>query len=420
MEDPSSAAGDPTGSDASSVAAACRYLARQPILDRHGCVHGYELLSRTGPVSTFSGDGNLATEIMIDNSVLFGLQNLTSGSPAFINCTAETLLGDKVRVLPASMAVLEILEDVAPRPAILAACRALKADGYRLALDDFLYRPELEPLIHLADFIKIDVLNTTAAQRRETLSRLTSFTGTAIAEKVETQESYAQACAEGFQLFQGYYFCRPLLFKEAKVPANHAVHLKLLQMLHKDPLDLVEIDETVKSEPALTYRLLRYVNSPVYGLRDRITSIRSALIAVGDDLFRRIALLAVASDFSKGASSEVLRLALVRARFCESMAILYNLYPTEQYLLGLFSLLPAMLQRPMERIVAALPLRDPLRDALLGEPNVHRRPLEWLEAYERGDFERADTLARAHDMNPTLLGERYTEAALWADRLLAE
>ena len=408
-----------SGTSAPGAPAAFRYLAREPILDRFGCVQAYELLFRDGPVSAFSGDGNLATDTMIDNAVLFGLNNLTNGSPGFINCTAETLIGDAVRVLPPALTVLEILEDVLPTPTVVDACRRLKAEGYRFALDDFIYRPDLEPFVQLADFIKIDYLNTSVTQRRETLAALRPFKGLLIAEKVETQAVYAQAREEGFRLFQGYYFCRPLLIQKHRVPANRAVHFRLLPMLQNDPLDFIAIDEVVKSEPALTYRLLRYVNSPLYGLRERVTSIRAALIAVGDDLFRRIVLLAVATELNRGSSNEILRVALVRARFCESMAILYNLHCTEQYLLGLFSLLPAMLQKPMDEAISVLPLRDPLRDALLGEPNDLRRPLEWLETYERGDFQISDALARLHQMDPALLCERFTEAALWADQLLS-
>lgn len=408
------------GDSASRSAVAYRCLAREPILDRLGSVHAYELLFRDGVEPAFSGNGDLATETMIDNFVLFGLQNLTNGSPAFVNCTADTLMGQDIRILPSALTVLEILEDVQPSPAVLAACRDLKAAGYRLALDDFLYQPGLEPLIQLADFIKIDFLNSTDAQRRNTLAHLKAFGGKLIAEKIETEACYEKARREGFSLFQGYYFCQPLLLKKQRVPANQLVHVKLLQMLHEEPLKLMEIDEVVKSEPALTYRLLRFVNSPVYGLRDRITSIRAALIVVGDDLFRRIATLAIASELNQGPSSEILRLALVRARFCESMAILYELHPTEQYLLGLFSLLPAMLQKPMELAVAGLPLRDPLRGALLGQPNALRRPLDWLEVHERGDFDRSGAIAQAHGLEARVLSERFTEAVVWADQLLAE
>lgn len=409
----------PPGALGSGAPEVCRYLAREPILDRYGCVQAYELLFRAGPVPSFSGDGNLATETMIDNTVLFGLNHLTNGSPGFINCTAEILVGDSLRVLPPELAVLEVIEDVPPTPPVVAACRRLKAEGFRIALDDFLYRPQMEPLIELADYIKIDFLNTSSTQRREMLGRLTAFSGMLIAEKVENQAVYAQARDEGFRLFQGYYFCRPLLIQKERVPANHAVHLRLLQMLQRDPLDLLAIDEVVKSEPALTYRLFRYVNSPLYGLRARVTSVRAALVAVGDDLFRRIVSLAIATELNRGSSREILRVALARARFCESMAILYNLHCTEQYLLGLFSLLPAMLKKPMEEAISVLPLREPLREALLGEPNELRRPLDWLELYERGQFELADALAQAHQMDPAVLCERFTLAALWADQFLS-
>lgn len=397
-----------------------RYLAREPILDRQGQVQAYELLFRdeTGPALD---DSDLAAETMIDNSLLFGLRNLTNGAPAFLNCPAGVLLEDHARILPPALAVLELFAEPQPCPDVLAACHLLKAAGYRLALDDFLYRPDYEAFVHLADFIKIDFQNATADERRRTLSRLGALSHSAklIAKKVETQSNYAQACKEGFTLFQGFYFCRPLLLKKQRVPANRAAHLQLLRLLHEDPLNLVEIDEAVKCDPALTYRLLRYANSPLYGFEHRVTSIRSALFAVGDDLFRRIATLAVASELNSGRSTEVLRMALVRARFCESMAVLYQLHPTEQYLLGLFSLLPAMLRVPMEEALADLPLSDALRTALLGEPNQLRRPLVWLESYECGDFEAADVLAKTHGLEGSRLSERFTEAALWADELLS-
>ena len=146
-----------------------RYLARQPILDRRGAVRAYELLYRDGPSSMFRGDGDLATQTMIDNTLLFGLQNLTNGLPAFVNCTADTLTGQEIRVLSPAMTVLEILESVEPSQKVIDACRHLKSAGYRLALDDFLYRPDFEPLIAMADYIKIDYLNSSVEQRRELL-----------------------------------------------------------------------------------------------------------------------------------------------------------------------------------------------------------------------------------------------------------
>ncbi len=186
-------AGEPSG-----FAGGLCYVARQPILDLHGRLHGYELLFRDGPGLVFRGDGNLATRTMLDNTVIFGLDKLTAGLPAFVNCTLESLTENLVQVLPSGRTVLEILEDIEPSPAVIEACRALKAAGYRLALDDFAWQPGIEPLVRLADYVKVDFSVTNAQERRKLLRRLTGVTMAAlVAEKIETHEQYEEARAEG-------------------------------------------------------------------------------------------------------------------------------------------------------------------------------------------------------------------------------
>jgi EAL and modified HD-GYP domain-containing signal transduction protein len=397
-----------------------RYLARQPILDVTGCVVAYELLFRSGAVSSFDGSGDAASRTMIDNTLIYGLGSLTTGLPAFINCTADTLTSQYIHMLlPRAWTVLEVLEDVEPTADVVKACIELQRRGYKIALDDFQYRPSLDPLIRIADYIKIDFRETSADQRLE-LMACRKFKGAHIAEKVETLEEYQQAKKEAFTLFQGYYFCRPMLLRKKSVPSNRVVHLRLLNLMQECPLNIAEVGELVRSEPSLAYRLLRYVNSAGRGMHQEIGSIEIALLAVGDDLFRRIATLAVAVGLNCAPSPEILRMALVRARFCEAAAMLCDLSPTEQYLLGLFSLLDAMLQMPMEEALAPLSLSAPIRDALLGANNPNRRPLYWLESHERGDFDRCDQLAAAYGFAPDLLIQTFSAATLWADSLLVE
>ncbi len=396
-----------------------RFFARQPILDLHGRVHGYELLFRSGPEAEFRGDRGMATSTMIDNTVVFGLESLTQKLPAFVNCTASSLTGHDVGALPPGMTVLEILEDAEPLPSLVEACRRFKNEGYRLALDDFIYRESLEPLIRIVDYIKIDYLDTTARQRQEILSRLGGFRGALVAEKVETQQEYSLARAEGFALFQGYYFCRPSLLVKHKIPANKAVHFRLLQMLDEYPLNLNRVSEALKQEPSLTYRLLRLVNSPASAVRQEVRSIRMALLAVGDDIFRRIAILAIVSELNSGRPDEVLRMALIRARFCELSSCLSSLDATEQYLLGLFSLLPAMLQVPMQDAIAEMPLRDAVRDALLGKAAPLRSALEWIEAHEQGDWQSCGATLRLNGLDGAQLHAFYMESMAWADEILS-
>lgn len=395
-----------------------RYLARQPILDQRGQVYGHELLFRAGPVAAFSGDGNLATRTMLDNAMIFGLEKLAGGLPAFVNCTAESLIGRLVEVLQPSSTVLEVLESVEPTEEVIAACKDLKEKGFRIALDDFIWQPGIEPLLELADYVKVDFIAMNAEERRFLRQQMQGNNAIRVAEKIETQEDYKQACAEGFTLFQGYYFCRPILLKNRKVPANCLHHMKILSQLRNEPLDLNRLAQLIKPDPSLTFRLLRLSNSPLCAVRQRVRSLQTALVLMGDILLRRVLTLAIASEWTAGAQSAVLRTVFVRGRFCELAAGLCALDPTEQYLLGMFSLLPAMLRVPMEELVPVLPLREEIREALNGALNHERTLLRWIESYEYGDWAACDAAVQSTRLDPVQLFQCYTEAVDWAENAL--
>ncbi len=399
-------------------ALAARYVARQPILDLHGKVHGYELLFRDGPEAMFRGDGDLATRTMIDNTVLFGLGRLTGNLPAFINCTEEALTGQFVHVLPASMTVLEILETIDPSPALMGACRHLKAWGFRIALDDFTWKPGMEPLVEIADYIKVDFAASNRQERLRLLDRLRGATVALVAEKIETQEEYREAVKEGFTLMQGYHFCRPILLENHKIPANRLSHVEILRLLQDEKFDLHELARLVKRDASLTYRLLRLINSPVSAIRQEVRSVETALLAVGEQSFRRLATLAITSELNAGQPMELLRMAFVRARFCELAAPFCELSHTEQYLLGLLSLLPAMLRLPMNEMVQLLPLRDEIRKALDGKKVPERALLCWLEGHERGDWTACDMVVEMQGLNTSDLLLCYEEALQWAEGAL--
>jgi EAL and modified HD-GYP domain-containing signal transduction protein len=395
-----------------------RFVARQPILDLQGKVHGYELLFRAGPEASFRGDGNFATRTMLDNTVIFGLDKLTVGLPAFVNCTLESLTERFVDVSPPSLTVLEILETLEPIPELVALCLKLKSLGYRIALDDFSWHPKFTPMVKLADYIKVDFIQTDAAERQELLYRLRGTPAILVAEKVETLEVYKQACKEGFTLFQGYYFCRPQLMQCRKIPANQISHIHMLKLLQQDPLDLHQLSQLVKRDTSLAYRYLRLVNSPMFAMRQKISSIMSALLLVGDDAVRRIATLAITSELSAQQPPELLRMAFVRGRFCELASSVCGLGRGEQYLLGMFSLLPAMLRIPMINLAPELPLREEIRAALMGTVSRESSLLRWAEFHERGDWEECDAIIHAYGLNLEKMTWFYAEAVVWADSAL--
>lgn len=400
------------------LAEGLRFFARQPILDRRGNVVAYELLFRNGRDAGFRGDGDEATRTMLDNSVLFGAGGLTGGAPAFINCTQEALSEHLVEILPPATTVLELLENLQPTRQLVAICCSLKSAGFKIALDDFDWKNGMEPLVELADYIKIDFLQSDRIARRAILSRLKGSPAILLAEKLESREEYEQACAEGFTLFQGYYFCRPALLEKRAIPSNKLSQIEILRQLNRNPIDLHKVTTLVKREPAITYRLLRLVNSPAYAVSQPVSSVESALIAVGEQTFRKMATLAIAANLNSGQPAEIVRMALVRARFCELAARLTWHNPTEQYLLGLFSLLPAMLQVSMSEVIAELPLPEDIRNALLGKRDRERCLLCWIEASENGDVARCKMILEFTRLDQDQLTNCLMEAIQWADQVL--
>lgn len=405
----------PVAAGLQDTADGLRYVARQPILDLRGRVHAYELLFRSGPEQGFRGDSDLATRTMLDNTVIFGLERLTGGVSAFVNCTREALTDNLVEILPPGICVLEILETVEPTPELVDACRRLKKAGFRLALDDFIWKPGYEPLIELSDYIKVDFLLSGEKERHELLNRLQGAPVALLAEKIETQEQYRTACSEGFTLIQGYYFCRPEVIQNRKIPPNRITQIEILRLLRQENIDLQELCPLVKQDTSLTYRLLRLINSPVYGMRQQINSVKMAMIAVGEVGFRRLATLAITSELNGDQPVELLRMAFIRARFCELAAEPCGLDSTEQYLLGMLSLLPAMLRVSMQELTPSLPLREEVCIALMGAPIPERKLLDWLLANEQGNWAACDAIAAENGLDRETLLRSYEQAVVWAE-----
>jgi EAL and modified HD-GYP domain-containing signal transduction protein len=394
-----------------------RYVARQPIMNLRGHVHGYELLFRNAP-DVVAGQGlDAAARTMLDNAVIFGLEWMTNGLPAFVNCTAEVLAEDLVLVLAPQLSVLAIPGNLELTPRLLDCCHKLKARGFRLALDDFTWKPNLRPLAAIADYIRVDFDRFGVAER-EYLRNLDGASIAMVAKKVETQEDFQRASAEDFTFFQGSCFCHPVLLKKRKVPANRMLHFEIVRMLHHDPLDIHQVSRLVLRDASLTYRLLRLVNSPIYAIYQEVRSIEAAILAMGENAFRRIVTLAVLSELNGEEPPELLHMALLRARFCELAAATCTLDSAEQYLLGMLSLLPAMLRLPMEELTPSLPLRAEICEALQGTLNPERSLLAWLECHEQGDWQTCDLIAKANGLSRVQLMQCYAESVVWSEAAL--
>lgn len=315
------------------------FIARQPIVDIERRVQAYELLFRESAENRFSGsDPDLASQEAFDTAVLVGLDTLAEGNHIFLNCPRNFLVGRYPTLFPPDCTVIEVLETVEPDDDVLAALGEMKRAGYRVALDDYVDQPRFAPLVELADIIKIDFRVTPPAARRELVERYRGGRPQLLAEKVETEEEFAEAARLGFGLFQGYLLGEPEMLATRKVPVLPDTHLRIRQALWSGKMDLIAIEQLIKSEPALCYRLLRYLKSPAFYLQAEIESILHVLALLGAEELRRWLTL-MASVVAAGGEPNPgpIANALARARFAELLAPLVAQSGPSLFLTALFS-----------------------------------------------------------------------------------
>lgn len=235
-----------------------RFIARQPIFDHRLKVFAYELLFRNGPHNSFQPRKHASSSVIVGSTMLFDLQTLTGHAKAFINADQEALLRGAVKLLPADRIIVEVLENVCPTPEVVAACADLRSAGYVLALDDFVDHPKWEPLLDLARFLKVDFRLCDEEARHAIARRYLPKGLQLLAEKVETQAELDQARRLGYAFFQGYFFCKPSLVEAREIPGNKLNYVQLIESVTCRDFDVAKIEEVLKREPALVYKLLRY------------------------------------------------------------------------------------------------------------------------------------------------------------------
>jgi c-di-GMP-related signal transduction protein len=365
-----------------------RFIARQPIFDKRLRVFAYELLYRGGPQNFFQAGRNPSSSVIADAITLHDLQMLTGHARAFVNVDELALRLGAPRLLPADRIVVEILETVKPSAEIVKACRELRAAGYILALDDFLDAPELEPLVELAQFLKVDFQLLDADGRERLAKKYRSRNVSLLAEKVETENELAEARSLGFTYFQGYFFCKPSMIQTRDIPGNKLIQIQLLNAVAGSELDYDVIEGLLRQEPSLLYRLLRYLNSPALGLRSEVHSVRHALALLGEQEFRRWVSIFAVIALSSGKPPELVRTALTRAYFCEefSGATGLNEKKASLFLMGLLSITDALLDKPIAEVLDSLPIAQEVKTALIGGANRHRDVYELLLALERAEW----------------------------------
>jgi c-di-GMP-related signal transduction protein len=389
-----------------------RFIARQPIFDKRLQVFAYELLFRRGPQNYFQPSLNASSSVIANSITLFDLQTLTGPARAFVNVDELALRLGAAKLLPPDRIVVEILETVNPTEEIVTICRDLRASGYVLALDDFVDQPKMAPLVEMAQFLKVDFRLLDAGGRKRLAAKYAGRKALLLAEKVETEQELAEACHLGFSYFQGYFFCKPSMIETREIPGDKLLQMGLLNTVAAPELDYTAIEELLKREPSLLYRLLRYLNSPLLGLRSEIQSVRQALAMLGEDEFRRCVSVFAVVSISVGKPPELVRTALTRAYFCEdfSGAVGMDAKKSSLFLMGLLSITDALLDRPLDEVLRSLSVAQEVKTALIGGENRFREVYNLLLALERAEWSQLSGHVERLGCNEDMIPGSYESA----------
>ncbi len=387
-------------------------IARHPIFDTQLNVIAYELLFRHTQSATESGidafNGDRATSLVINHTFMeLGIERVVGDKPAFINLTRTFLTGAMPIPFDNSQVVLEVLEDITVDDVVIHAVETLVERGYRIALDDFIFHESLQPLIRLCHIIKVDILALSKTELIACVAQLQDASVDLLAEKVETREQY-QLCRQlGFKYFQGYFFCKPSIISDRPIPNNQLSLLRILAEMQKSDLDFDALEEVISHDVSLTYKLLRFINSAAMGLPRKVESLREALVFLGLATIKKWATLIVLSGVTTK-NSELLTLALVRAKMSEVLADDFDCHPKSAFLVGLLSTLDALLSKPMSDIVQSLPVATDIHDALVQQSGNLGQLLKFVIHYEQNYNLDLPTSLPANKVN-----DAYLQATQW-------
>ncbi len=398
------------------------YIARQPIFTVHKKLFAYELLYRgTKEHNLTNISGNKATTSILSTTFLTeGIDIIAANKPCFVNFTEELLINQIPFSFPKSQIVIEILEDVRPTKEVIAICRKLSKEGYQIALDDFIYDRSLEPLIELADIIKIDVRLTPLDTIMRTLHKISRHSVKLLAEKVESHQEFDKANKLGFSYYQGFFFSKPETILVKELAATKINLLQLMAEITKNSTTLEKLEDIITTDIAISYKLLRFLNSSYFSRLEEVKNVKHAITYLGEKELRRFILLAIISELAIEKPGELVRLALVRAKFCELLSEKSNLssMSSEIFLMGLFSFIDTMLETTMTEVMKKLPISNKIKDALTGDTGPYAPFLGAVIAYERRQEPLFDNIMNTLGVQSPPVAEIYLQAVKYANTMV--
>lgn len=396
------------------------YVARQPIFNTHHELYAYELLFRDGKSNSFPDiTPDEATSRVISSTHLsLGLEAVIGKHLAFINFHQDTLINHFPRSLDPAHTVVEILESVDINVELIEACRQLKKLGYQIALDDYDLDEKWAPFLPFVSIIKFDIRETSYEKIAALAPSLKARGIKLLAEKVETRAEFNQYQELGFDYFQGYYLAKPEIVRHKQFTAGQLTMMELMNESASEMLSMKKIKAIIERDPALTFQLLRYINNPLVNKRNKISSLHHALTYMGEQELRKFIALLALSNMCKDEPNELLTMSLVRAKFCEQLcASSGNADINAGFLVGLLSLLDALISQPMEELVEKIPLDEDVQQALCKKPGWLRHCVQLIACFEQAQWSGVKQFAARYKINQSDLHRYYSEALDWVNQI---
>ena len=396
------------------------YAARQPILDKNKNLFAYELLFRDSIDNVFPEiDGDEATSKMVEASQFnMGISEFTGNKPAFINFTLETLSQGYPEMLSSEEVVVEILETIKPGKKLLALCKELHEKGYTIALDDYEHQSVWAHFYPFINIIKIDIQQSNIDEIKQVINAIKDHPHIKLlAEKVETYEEYNQMQQFGFDYYQGYFFAKPEMVKTKSLSPSQMAMAELLYETSKTEFDLNSVTSVFERDVSLSYKLLRYANSAIFRRRSEVSTIKQALVILGASELKRFIGLMFAVTANPDKPTELIKLAMTRAKFCELVAhdIRSQLDVSIAFLTGLLSMIDAILDEDMASVLEKLPLSEEIKNPLLTKKGVMAGLIKLVGFIEHADWDKTTLVMEKLKLDKDKVVEHYNQALAWAD-----
>lgn len=404
------------------------FIGRQPIFNLHEQVVAYELLYRSKNVNAFPMvDSDAATiDVLVNSFLSIGFEEVTKGKPGFVNFTDNLLMSSIHEFLNPSQVVIEILEDVPLTSQLVKRVVELKKYGFQIALDDFIMDEHVEiydELFEQVDYIKVDFLATSMVKRMEIENKVKGNYPhiQLLAEKVETRHQFEVAKSSGYVLFQGYFFEQPQIIKATDIPANTIQYIHIISLLKEEEPNIQLLAENIERDISLTYKLLQMINNSSKRSKSKVRSIKQAIVLLGISNLRKwiylLAMREIDIDGDSDLFKEVMCMSLFRAKVCEKLAKLsYKKNFSEYFLVGMFSLIDTLLQRPMSSILYQLPFSEDITNTILGHETEMTPFLEFSIALGKLDWARLEELGAQLNIPLNDMDLLYYEAMEWAEK----